>query len=149
MWVREVHGCKCVRFTGGREGRTCLRLESLSRKYRCCSLYFLLFSAFVFLRPRCNTYSSTVSDAHTASAFSAFCWMQQGVYHVGATLQTRTKSSTLYIRCTEIYAPRARIKEGSCCVPVLQRTVILWNDTKCAFTTPTRHNGISPPVRRP
>ena len=76
----------------------CWRLESLSSKYCCCcSLYFLLFSAFFFLRPRCNnTYSSTVSDAHSASPLSVFCWLLQGVDDVGITLRKRTIYSTIY-----------------------------------------------------
>ena len=75
----------------------CWRLESLSSKYCCCSLYFLLFSAFFFLRPRCNnTYSSTVSDAHAASPLSVFCWLLQGVDDVGITLRKRTINSTIY-----------------------------------------------------
>ena len=53
----------------------CWRLESLSSKYCCCSLYFLSFSACFFLRPRCNnTYSSTVSDAHAASPLSVLVY---------------------------------------------------------------------------
>ena len=45
MWVREGQGCKRVRFTVVRVA-PCWRRESLSRKYRCCSLYVLVFSAF-------------------------------------------------------------------------------------------------------